>query len=190
MQVIIEDYVHDDIGQADLADGQHLLRHRRRPGGGLRHPQAFVRIVSMAGRSATNGGKRRARPPSTAAPIRSKITPMTSSSSAPAARACAPWSAAAKRACAPPASPRCFRPARIPSRRRAASPPRSAIWARTTGAGTCTTPSRGPTGSATRTPSNICAATRRTRSTSWSIGACRSRAARKTARSISARSAA
>ena len=31
---------------------------------------------------------------------------------------------------------------------------RSATWARTTGAGTCTTPSRAPTGSATRTPSN------------------------------------
>jgi succinate dehydrogenase / fumarate reductase flavoprotein subunit len=37
---------------------------------------------------------------------------------------------------------------------------RSAIWARMTGAGTCTTPSRGPTGSATRTPSNISAGTR------------------------------
>ena len=56
---------------------------------------------------------------------------------------------------APPASPRCSRRARTPSRRRAASPPRSATWARTTGAGTCTTPSRAPTGSATRTRSNI-----------------------------------
>ena len=46
------------------------------------------------------------------------------------------------RAARPPASPRCFRPARTPCRRRAASPPRSATWARTTGAGTCTTPSR------------------------------------------------
>ena len=45
------------------------------------------------------------------------------------------------------------------------------------------------TGSATRTPSNISAATRRKPSTSSSIGACRSRAPR-TARSISARSAA
>jgi hypothetical protein len=54
-----------------------------------------------------------------------------------------------------PASPRCSRPARTRSRRRAASPPRSATWARTTGAGTCTTPSRGRTGWATRTPSNI-----------------------------------
>ena len=58
------------------------------------------------------------------------------------------WSAAARPACAPPASPRCFPPARIRWRRRAASPPRSATWARTTGAGTCTTPSRGRTGSA------------------------------------------
>jgi flavin-dependent dehydrogenase len=44
-------------------------------------------------------------------------------------------------------------------------------------------------GSATRTPSNISAATRPMRSTSSSIGGCRSRAAR-TARSTSARSAA
>ena len=61
-----------------------------------------------------------------------------------------------ERACAPPASARCSRPARTPFPRKAASPPRSATWARTTGAGTCTTPSRAPTGSATRTPSNIC----------------------------------
>ena len=61
----------------------------------------------------------------------------------------------ARRDCGPPASPRCFRPARIRSRRRAASRHRSAIWARTTGAGTCTTPSRARTGSATRTRSNI-----------------------------------
>ena len=38
------------------------------------------------------------------------------------------------------------------------SPHRSATWARTTGAGTCTIRSRAPTGSATRTRSNICAA--------------------------------
>ena len=86
-----------------------------------------------------SNGKRR---PPTAAPIRSTTTPTTWSWSAPAAPACAPWSAAARRACGPPASPRCSRPARTPSRRRAASPPRSATWARTTGAGTCTTPSR------------------------------------------------
>ena len=66
-----------------------------------------------------------ARPP-TATPIRSRTTPTTSSWSAPAARACAPWSAAARRACAPPASPRCFRPARIRWRRKAAFRPRSA----------------------------------------------------------------
>ena len=76
----------------------------------------------------------------------------------------------------PPASPRCSRPARTRWRRRAASRPRSATWARTTGAGTCTTPSRAPTGSATRTRSNICAARRPPRSTSSSTGACRSRA--------------
>ena len=58
---------------------------------------------------------------------------------APAVPGCAPWSAVPKRACAPPALPRCSRHARIPSRRKAASPRRSATWARTTGAGTCTT---------------------------------------------------
>ena len=79
-------------------------------------------------------------PPPTAKPIRSRTTPTTSSSSAPAARACAPWSAAARPACARPASPRCFRPARTRLRRRAASRPRSATCTRTTGAGTCTTP--------------------------------------------------
>ena len=38
--------------------------------------------------------------------------------------------------------PRCSRRARTRSPRRAASAPRSATWARTTGTGTCTTPSR------------------------------------------------
>ena len=65
--------------------------------------------------------------------------------------------AGAKRVCRRPASPRCFRRAVTRSRRRAASAPRSATWARTTGAGTCTTPSRAPTGSATRTRSSSCA---------------------------------
>ena len=60
---------------------------------------------------------------------------------------------------------------------------------RTTGAGTCTTPSRARTGWATRTPSNTWSATRRRRSTSSSTGACPSRARRR-ARSISAPSAA
>ena len=54
MEVIIEDYVHDEIGEARFADGQHLLHHRGRTCRGLRHPQAFVRIVSMAD-NATNG---------------------------------------------------------------------------------------------------------------------------------------
>ena len=48
---------------------------------------------------------------------------------------------------------------------------------------------KGRTGSATRTPSNICAARRSRRFTSWNITACRS-AAPRTARSISGRSAA
>jgi hypothetical protein len=49
---------------------------------------------------------------------------MTWSWWAPAAPACAPRWAWPNRACAPPASPRCSRPARTPSRRRAASPRR------------------------------------------------------------------
>ena len=60
----------------------------------------------------------------------------------------------------------------IPWRRRAASPQRSATWARTTGAGTCTTRSRGRIGSAIRTRSSICAATPRPRSTNsahWGV---------------------
>ena len=61
------------------------------------------------------------------------------------------------RACRPRASPRCSRRAATRWRRRAASAPRSATWARTTGAGTCTTPSRARTGSATRTRSSSCA---------------------------------
>ena len=56
---------------------------------------------------------------------------------------------------------------------------------RTIGPGTCTTPSRAPTGSATRTRSNICAARRRPRSTSSNMPACRS-AATTTAGSTSA----
>src|SRR5215831_14564159 len=58
--------------------------------------------------------------PSMAAPIRSKITATTWSWSAPAERACAPWSAAARRGSRLPASPRCSRPAHTRSRRRAA----------------------------------------------------------------------
>ena len=56
---------------------------------------------------------------------------------------------------APPASPRCSRPARTRSRRRAASPPRCRTWAPTPGSGTCTTPSRARTGWATSTPWSI-----------------------------------
>ena len=77
-------------------------------------------VASIARQSASDTAPPR-RP--TARPIRSSITPSTSWSSAPAARACAPRSAARRRACAPPASPRSSRPARTPSRRRAASRP-------------------------------------------------------------------
>ena len=84
-------------------------------------------------------------------------------------------------ACICKSSPR----ARIRSQPKAASPRRSAIWVPTIGAGTCMTPSRAPTGSATRTQSNISAATPPKPSMSSSIGACRSRAPT-TARSCSA----
>ena len=52
------------------------------------------------------------------------------------------------------------RRARTRSPRKAASRPRSATWARTTGASISTTRSRARTGSATRTRSNTCAARR------------------------------
>ena len=48
-----------------------------------------------------------------------------------------------RRASRSPCSPRCSRRARTPWRRRAASAPRSATWARTAGTGTCTTPIKG-----------------------------------------------
>ena len=73
-------------------------------------------------------------------------------------------------------SPRSSRRARTPSRRRAASAPPSATWARTTGTGTCTTRSRARTSSATRTRSSSCAARRPRRCTSSSTSACRSTA--------------
>src|SRR6185312_1497602 len=55
--------------------------------------------------------------------------------------------------------------------RKAALRQRSATWARTIGAGTCTTPSRAPTGWVTRIPSNISAATRPKPCTNSSISA-------------------
>ena len=55
MQVIIEDYVHDETAKLDSDHGQYVLHHRRGLGLGLRHLQAFVRGVSMAA-NGTNGG--------------------------------------------------------------------------------------------------------------------------------------
>ena len=43
MQVIIEDYVHDEIWKLVIADGQHVLLVRRRPRRGVRDPQALIR---------------------------------------------------------------------------------------------------------------------------------------------------
>jgi len=93
---------------------------------------------------------------STAAPIRSRITASMCWWWVPAAPACAPRSAAARPG-SRPLHHQVFPTAPIRWRRRAEFQPRSAIWARTIGAGTCTTPSRARTGSATRTPSNSCA---------------------------------
>src|SRR6185437_5813624 len=113
---------------------------------------------------------------------------MTSSLLVRAAPGCGRRSAWRRRASRLPASPRSFRRAATPSRLKGALPLRSAIWAMTSGAGTCTTPSKGRTGSATRMRSNICAARRFPRFMSSSISACRFRAS-KTAASISGSSA-
>ena len=71
-----------------------------------------------------------------------------------------------------------FLTARTRLRRRAAFLPRWAIWAMMT-APVHTTRSRGPTGLVTKTPLNICAATRLKRFMSWNISACRFRAPRR-----------
>ena len=78
--------------EARAADGEHVLLRRGRPRLHLRDPQALVRSVSMADAMDRTAARRR----STAAPIRSRTTPTTSWWSAPAARACAPSSAAAR----------------------------------------------------------------------------------------------
>ena len=60
----------------------------------------------------------------------------------------------------------CSLSARTLWQRKAASTRRLATWRRTTGATTCTTRSRAPTGSATRTPFSTCVARRRRQSSS------------------------
>ena len=45
MQVIIEDYVHDENWKLVHADGQHVLLVRRRSRRGVRDPQALIRTV-------------------------------------------------------------------------------------------------------------------------------------------------
>ena len=92
MQEIILDYVHEDKLKLLCSDGKHVLRLRRWPRFLLRHPEAFVRSLSHG-----EQWKMDRRASSTAAPIRSKTTATTSLSSAPAARACARWSAAGSR---------------------------------------------------------------------------------------------
>ena len=92
---IIEDYVHGEGTQDRPADAQHVLRDRRRRGLRLRGAEAasfggLSRRMARARPTARQPGAGRQRP----APTRSSITPTTSSSSAPAARACAPRSAA------------------------------------------------------------------------------------------------
>ena len=94
MQVIIEDYVHGETAKMSLILANKFFAVAVGLTAALRRPQAFVRSVSMAA-SGSNGSARGSQP-STAAPIRSKITPTMWSWSAPAAPGCAPWSAAAK----------------------------------------------------------------------------------------------
>ena len=55
MQVIIEDYVHDETAKLILIMANTFFCRRRGAGLGLRHPQAFVRSMSMAA-NGTNGG--------------------------------------------------------------------------------------------------------------------------------------
>ena len=95
MQVIIEDYVHDETAQAGPADGQHVLHRRGRARVRLRHPHAQLQGLNRGHQRHRTAMRRR----STAAPIRSRITATTWWWSAPAAPACAPWSAAARPGC-------------------------------------------------------------------------------------------
>ena len=171
LQVVIEDYVGSQGSAACAADRDEI--RVRACSGGRRASRC------CGSRSGCRHERRH----------RSSITATTSSWSAPAARGCARRSGSRRRACRPPASPRCSRRAATRWRRRAASAPRSATWARTTGAFTSTTPSRARTGSATRTRSSSCARKRPRPSSSSSTTACRSRAPR-TAASTSGRSAA
>src|SRR5262245_57685427 len=94
-----------------LRDRQQFLLHRGGAGVDLRDPEAFFWSLAPWP-TATERRQMAVGRPTTARPIRSRTTPMTWWWSAPAARACVPWSAAAKRDCAPPASQKCFRPAR------------------------------------------------------------------------------
>ena len=77
------------------ADGQHVLLVAVGARRGYSPCSSSASGSEPWRQTASNGSARR----STAAPIRSRTTPMTWSWSAPAARACAPWSAAARPAC-------------------------------------------------------------------------------------------
>ena len=89
-----------------------------------------------------------------------------------------PW-AWQSRGCAPPASPKCFQPARTRLRRKAGLRPRFQIWVQIIGNGTCMIPSRDPIGLVTRTRWNIWRAKRRKLFMSLSIMACHFRAPKK-----------
>ena len=125
MQVIIEDYVHDGACRRSRCWSLNtFFSIARRPRLRLRRPQAQLRRLTMADKS-TNASTRGQR---TAYPITDHTFDVVVVGAGGAGLR-ATRRLLAGRACAPPASPRCSRPARTRSRRRAASPPRSATWA-------------------------------------------------------------
>ena len=151
MQVIIEDYVHDEIAKFSALMANTFFSFVVGLACGVRDPETLIRSCRHGWKRSTE----RRRPSGQRAGLSDRGPQLRRGGGR--RRRLGPARGGRlqrSRDCAPPASPRCSRPARTPWRRRAASPPRSATWARTTGAGTCTTPSRAPTGSATRTPSN------------------------------------
>ena len=189
MQVIIEDYVHDESAKLTLLMANTFFRIGVGLAAVYAHPQAFVRSVSMADerieRSQRRAGGQRPRLSDRGSHLRRRRGRRRR------LRACAPWSAAAK----PGLRTACITKV-FPTRSHTVAAQggiaaalgnmgeddwRWHMYDTVKGVRLARRPGRHRIS---------CAATRRPRSTSSSIGACRSRAARKTARSISARSAA
>src|SRR5581483_8538879 len=129
--------------EAHHVDGKYVFLHRRRLRRDLRHPQIIVRSVSMA----TNGS------PTSAAAVNGRAYPIEDHSYDVLVVGAGGAGLRAVVGCSEAGL-------------------RSATWARTTGAGICTTLSRDRTGSAIRTLLNICVATRLRRFTSSSTKTC------------------